>query len=355
MNDAHLRLAAQERFNRSRWRAQLDNLLSFVSGQNKDLIPYEEVASRLKMRQQVEKGTESVPLKQIVGSVGRYRDFTRSFLPRQNSSRERWTRVDAGMHGMAGLPPIELIRVGEVYFVRDGNHRVSVARANGLTHIEAYVTEMKTPIPLTTDDFERDRWLLKIEHAEFLRDTNLDQLCSGHNIELTEPGNYGTLLEHIRVHKYFLDLERLHAGEPEIEWDEAVMSWYDTVYLPVVDAIHRHGLLRNFPNRTEADLYLWIARHREELAEQNALAPLSPETSVNTFAQVHGGSGLQRTVRSVRTGLRRSLGMKPLGISDEEFDQSRARHQAGELSVSEAERASHGVYNGNGSSHNSSS
>ncbi len=338
MNDARLRLSGQERYTRNLARAQVSDLLSLITGDEADLVNYDEVSRRLRARQQIEAGTQWVPVNQIIGSVGRYRDFTRKFLPRAGVSKERWSRIDAAMNGFSGLPPVELYKIGEAYFVRDGNHRVSVARANGATHIEAYVTEVKSPVPLTLDDFERDRWLLKIEHDDFMRYTNLDALRPDHNIQLTEPGNYDRLLNHIQVHHYLMGQERKQRGEDKpFTWQEAVESWYDTVYRPVVEAIERDDLLQSFPGRTKADLYMWIAKHREELSQQYGMAPLSPEMAVHTFAEQHAGSRLRRTVREVRTGLRRALNLRPLGMSDAEFDEARARRASGELSVSEAQ------------------
>lgn len=339
METSYQEFEARDRFRRSVVSAQMVDLLGMLTGEHKDLVSYDEVVNRLRARQQIEKGTEMVPLEQIVGSVGRYRDFTRSFLPRAGIKQDRWTRLDTALNSMEGFPPVELFKIGEVYFVRDGNHRVSVARANGSTHIEAYVTEIETDIPLTADDFERDRWIIKVERKEFLQATQIDRIRPDHGIEITEPGRYQMMLRHIEVHRYLRNLELARQGSSErLDWEGAVASWYDTVYLPMVQAIHDYDLLRNFPGRTEADLYLWIAYHRERLAAAYGLAPLSPTAAVSTFAQLHGDSFFQRTLRGVIQGLHRVMGdEKPLGMSEEEFQEARARHDAGELSLSEAE------------------
>ena len=333
---------SRERFRRSAGKAQVADLMGKVTGSDTDLVSYDAVATRLRARQQIEMGTRMVPLEQIVGSVGRYRDFTRTFLPRAGISPERWARVDAIMHSLEGYLPIELYKIGQVFFVRDGNHRVSVARANGLTHIEAYVTEIETDVDLTLDDFERDQWIIKIERAEFLKATKLDELRPDNNVVLTAPGRYPILLRHITVHQYFLDLDRERAGNLEpVEWPAAVMSWYDHIYLPVVEAIRKYSLLDDFPNRTEADLYLWIAYHREELARRYDLAPLSAEAAVRTFAQVHSEKLFQRALKAIGVGLHRVLGSeRPPGMTEEEFEEARARYEAGERSLSEAEEES---------------
>jgi hypothetical protein len=329
-----------EKYRRNVGKAQVADLMAKMTGANVDLVSYDEVARRIKARQQIEMGTRMVRLNKIVGSVGRYRDFTRTFLPRAGVNPERWARVDAVMHSLEGFPPIEVYKVGDVYFVRDGNHRVSVARANGLTHIEAYVTEIPTDVPLHMDDFERDQWLIKVERSEFLKETQLDELRPAHGIEFTEPGRYQILLRHIQVHQYLRNLDLDHAGsEQRLSWEEAVTSWYDNIYLPMVEAIHDHDLMTSFPRRTEADLYLWIAFHREQLAKRYELAPLSPQEAVSTFAKVYSDRLVQQAVRTLKFELHRALGDldKPLGMSEAEFAESRARHAAGERTLAEAE------------------
>lgn len=343
MAGAYLRSDALNKYRRNVSKAQMADLLSLVTGEDTDLIRYDEVAKRLKARQEIALGTQNVPLDQIVGSVGRYHDFTRRFLPRSNVSAERWSGVDVAMNGFAGLPPVDLYKLGDTYFVRDGNHRISVARANGVSSIEAYVTEVQTPISLTVADFERDAWLIKIEQAEFMEDTHLDAVRPDHGVELTEPGRYAMLQHHIDVHQYFEEIGREKQGlDSYVSREEAVAGWYDHIYTPVVEAIRTYNLLRNFPGRTEADLYLWITHHRERLAARYRLAPLSPEASVTTFVEIHAKNPLQRTVKGLQQSWwkhRRNAALQPpAGMSDDEFYASRARHAAGEISLGEVER-----------------
>ncbi len=329
---------ARERFNRETRRALVRDLLRRLAGKDTDLLRYEEVARRLRAVRESRRRLESVPLEKIVGSVGRYRDFTREFLPREGADRERWVRLDAALNTLEHMPPVELYKIGEIYFVKDGNHRVSVARVNGLDTIEAYVTEIDAPVELTLDDVERDRWIIKAEQAEFLRQTHLDRIRPDAAIQVTEPGGYPTLLHHIQVHGYLRNQERARQGLPPLSQEEIVASWYDHVYCPLVEAIRRYRLLEQFPGRTEADLYLWIARHREALAARYGLAPLSPDAAVSTFAQVHSERPLARTWKGARLTLHRALGdRKPLGLSDEEFRELRLRHDAGEITLLEAQ------------------
>lgn len=254
--------AAVQDFRRARRRAALEQIMARITGKSADLLVYDEVRTKLRAAGQSRRGLQEIPLDAIVGSVGRYNDFTRSFLPKEDSSEMRWTRVRHAMTGLAGLPPIEVYKIGEAYFVLDGNHRVSVARRLGATHIEAFVTEVHTRVPLSPDD-QPDDLILKAEYAEFLGHTHLDHTRPQADLRVTVPGQYRILEEHIQVHRYFMGLEQ----QREIPYEEAAAHWYDTVYLPIVDIIRSQNLLRDFPGRTETDLYLWLAEHRGELEQ----------------------------------------------------------------------------------------
>lgn len=291
---------ADTRFQRVRRKAILEDLLSIVRGRSPELLSFEAVQAAVKTWQQVERPKpESIPLDKIVGSVGRYRDFTREFLPRESVSEERWKTVDMMIHGSTGLPPIEVYRIGDVYFVRDGHHRVSVARANGFKEIEAYVTQLDTAVPITVDTRPEDL-VLKAAYAEFLRQTKLDTLRPDTDLEVTEPGSYDELLQHIAVHRHYLGLEQ----QREIPWEEAVVSWYDRVYLPVAAAIWASDIMDQFPGRTAADLYLWVCRHREELAHDAGEVP-PPVVAISdlTADGANNASPAAKVVQTVKRAL----------------------------------------------------
>jgi nucleotide-binding universal stress UspA family protein len=248
---------AVQDFHRARRKAAMEELVARLTGKSPDLLSYEEVRKKLRANTKKEKGLRDIPMDAIVGSAGRYTDFTRSFLPKQNSDAHRWARVKVAASSMEGLPPIEVYQVGDVYFVRDGNHRVSVARDLGASHIQAYVTEVQTDVPMTPD-VRPDDLILKAEYADFLKWSNLRKVLPGIDLILTEPGKYADLKEHISVHRYYMGLEK----EGPVSLSDAVRHWYETVYRPVVDTVHRLDLLRDFPERTETDIYLWMAEHR---------------------------------------------------------------------------------------------
>jgi hypothetical protein len=225
------------------------------------LISFRDVQSQFPIEGQVYRGFQTVPVAAVRGSVDRYEDFSRNFLPRQSHTRDRWESVDRANLAGIDLPPIEVYKVGEIYFVKDGNHRVSVARQQGMKFIDALIVEVQTPVPLARDA-DRLELLRMAEYGQFLRATNLQQLRPGTKIRLTELGGYEQLLEHIGGHRWFLGTEY---GRP-FSWEEAVQSWHDTVYKPMVDLIVGHRIMHAFPGRTAADLYLWIVEHRYYLS-----------------------------------------------------------------------------------------
>ena len=250
-------------FERARRQATLERILARLTGEPAQLLPFEEVRQKLREEARTAKGLQDIALDDIVGSVGRYEGFTRRFFPLSDGDAERWARVKVAATGMKGLPPINVYKVGDAYFVRDGHHRVSVARQLGATHIQAYVTEVRTKVPLSPD-VKPDDLIVKAEHADFLEHTNLDEIRPEADLSVSVPGQYEVLEEHIAVHRYFMGLER---GE-EIPYQEAVAHWYDEVYSPVVAVFRESDILRDFPGRTETDLYLWVSEHRAELQEE---------------------------------------------------------------------------------------
>jgi nucleotide-binding universal stress UspA family protein len=283
---------AIEDFRRARRRAIMGQILSRLSGKSVDALSYEQVRKALKIEGQKAPQLRDIPLDSIVGSVGRYTDFTRSFLPKETVDEQRWAGVKVATTGLVGLPPIKVYQIGEACFVLDGNHRVSVARQLGATHIEAYVTEVQTRVPVTPQD-QLDDVILKVEYLCFLEESRIEEIRPEADLRVTAPGRYPLLLEHIQTHRYFmgLDLRR------DITYEEALASWYDTVYLPVVQVIRDQAILWHFPDRTETDLYLWAAKHRDTLRRQLGWEVEPTLAAADLSSQAN--SGVHRTVASV--------------------------------------------------------
>jgi hypothetical protein len=258
------RVKFQSVYNKAFWR----ELLSQLTGRHKDLLNFDEIRSRLHLHEEHYEGVHDVPLEQIVGSVGRYKDFTATFLPRKSGMKERWSRVYALANSMEGPPPIELYKVGDVYFVRDGNHRVSVARQLGAKSIQAHVIEMPTTIPLRPGMSHRELEAAEA-YANFLDETGLSRAAPDHeSIELTEPSRYHELMGHIFLHERVMEQLEDHA----LSTEEATADWYFTMYKPAIALIRKYDVLGLAKGkreaRTEGDLFLWLMNNLLDLRHQ---------------------------------------------------------------------------------------
>jgi hypothetical protein len=136
-------------FTRARRRARLRALgarLRRESTSNR-LLSFDDVRRELVANNRLQRGTRVVEVDQIVGSVGRWRDFDRSFLPARASVGQKWKRIDRAFQRSEDLPPVELYEIGDAYFVVDGHHRVSVARYHDVPTVEAAVAEFRPKLP----------------------------------------------------------------------------------------------------------------------------------------------------------------------------------------------------------------
>lgn len=257
--DGTNRLRGMQQFRSARRKARLNRLMSRLTGRPDELLIFDEVRKALALAHPVKEDLRDIPLNRIVGTVNRYHDFNRQFNPIQDSDEDRWARVKEMME-VQGLDPIEVYQVDDIYFVLDGNHRVSVSRQFGSETIHAYVKEFRTEVDLEPED-DIEAVVLKAEWRELMADTQLSTVRPAVDIRVTVPGRYDEIREHIAVHRYYMGQER---GE-EIPMEEASASWVDNVYLPAVEAIRELKLLEDFPGRTETDLYLWLKRHQHEL------------------------------------------------------------------------------------------
>ncbi len=267
-------------FSRARFKAFLNRVRSLVSGQPTTLLSYQDIREQLHIGGPIYRGVRTVRVDQIVGSLNRYDQFDRAFLPVQSDTAARWQNVDRAFYDEVSLPPVVLYKVGQVYFVVDGHHRVSVAREQGAEFIDAEVRECSTRVNITPDLKPEDLKILG-EKVRFLERTRLDDLRPQARIRLTIPDGFDRMLEHIAVHRYFmgLDLKR------DISEEEAITHWFDTVYFPIVKEIRRSKILKEFPGKTEGDLYLWVLDHQHYLAEAEGQSLQPPEQAAREFIE----------------------------------------------------------------------
>ncbi len=259
-------LEGVNKFQGLRSRAFLEEMLQLLRGKSTELLSFDDVRARLRLREESYRGLQDIPLEQIVGSVGRHTEFTTSFLPRTNEMRERWSRVYAQMNSMSGVPPIEVYKVGNTFFIRDGNHRVSVARQLGSKTIQAHVWELPTSVEMkpgmTLEDLDA-----AAAYVNFLDETNLRVTRPHHqSLAVSNVVGYAEMLAHIYLHGQIMEQR---VGHP-VKMADAAADWYDRIYRPAVTLIRKYAILDIARERklTEADLYIWLADHLRDIRRQ---------------------------------------------------------------------------------------
>ena len=263
-------------FSRARRRAFLRRIGAYLRNDpgSNQLLSFEEVKGALGTVSQVYLGMREVPVSQIVGSVGRHRDFDRTFLPSKPDLSTRWRRIDEIMHRAEELPPVSLYKIGDAYFVQDGNHRVSVARQQGVEMIDAEVVELRSRVPVDSALTARDL-LHKLEHRHLLERLPIDRVLPEIKVELSDIADYRRLATYIEAHGFRTSQLWKRYVSPE----EVLGDWYEYHYRPVAEMIREERVLDAFPDRTELDLYLWIVNHRERLALEARDEKISPRAA----------------------------------------------------------------------------
>jgi hypothetical protein len=238
------------------------------------LLSFEEVKGALGAISQVYIGRREVPVSKIVGSVGRHRDFDRAFLPSKPDLGTRWRRIDEIMHREEELPPVSLYKIGDAYFVEDGNHRVSVARQQGVEMIDAEVVELRSRVPVDSALTARDL-LYKLEHRRLLERLPIDRVLPEIHVEFSDVADYRRLATFVEAHGFRVTQLWKRYVSPE----EVLRDWYEYGYRPIAEMIREERILDAFPGRTELDLYLWIIYHREHLALEARDERISPQAA----------------------------------------------------------------------------
>ncbi len=269
---------ARADFQRARFKAFMNRVWGALSGQRFTLLSYDEIKEKLHVGGPIYRGVKTIRVDQIAGSLNRYHEFDRVFLPASDGLADRWQSVNRAFYQDIGLPPVVLYKVGQVYFVVDGHHRVSVAREQGQIYIEAEVRECATRVNITPDLKPEDLEILE-NKVNFLERTSIDSLIPDINIKLTIPDGFDRMLEHIAVHHYFMGLD----WKRDVSEEEAIRHWYDTVYLPILKVIRDTDILKEFPDKTEGDLYLWVLDHQHYLQEEEGMPLQPPEDAARKF------------------------------------------------------------------------
>ena len=253
----------EEDFNRAKNKAFFNEIQHFLSPEEASLISLNDVKQMLKPTNETYIGMKVIPIEKIVGSEGRYNDFDNRFFPKSSHLKNRWEHVDQAAIESIDLPPIKVYEIAGLYFVRDGNHRVSVAKARGTEFIDAEVVSLQSEITLKKPDNINDiiRQIINYEKRVFYSETGFGDITDYWCLDFSRTGRYDVIYNHILTHKYFINQNKAE----EVTMEEAILSWFNNVYLPLAINIRKKHILRSFPKRTIGDLYVWIVRYWNDL------------------------------------------------------------------------------------------
>ncbi|MBO0687521.1 MAG: hypothetical protein J2P45_30600, partial [Candidatus Dormibacteraeota bacterium] len=274
----------QVEFEEELGQARIRDLAGVFTRQPRTAPVLEDVVEAAGSTGEAELGVREIPLSQVKGSEHRVLDFDVSFLPRTDELRQRWVRRYTEMAEGRPISPVEVYRVGDSYFVKNGHLRISVARRLGWESIRANVVEISTRAPVGSDLTTREL-LHAAEYASFLELTELDRVRPEARLHCSQLGRYDLIYEHILGHRFFLGTEQ---GR-EVTVPEAAASWYDSVYWPLTEVVRAHGLDARLPGWTEADVYLALTRLWLGL-EKRERRPVGPVDAAEALeADLDGG------------------------------------------------------------------
>jgi hypothetical protein len=251
---------AQDDFSRAR-RAQLLAELGRRLRREPDdvglIMPFDEVVEALGMVGETQLGLQTIPLDSVVGTVDRTRDFDRGFRPTTPRVRGRWQRIAAAQRRGEAFPPISVYRIGDLHFVRDGHHRVSVAKSLGRTEIDAYVTEVRTRIG-TGESLRMADLPLKDHERLFHERVPLEPELHA-RVRPSDSWDYGRLAEGVEAWGFRVMQERREYMDRE----EIARLWFEEDFTPVVETLREAGFIRS--SETDADAYIRVVTARYEL------------------------------------------------------------------------------------------
>jgi hypothetical protein len=276
---------ADRDFTRARRRAFLRRIGAYLRRDpaSNRLLSFEEVRGAVGALEGAYVGMRVVPVEKIVGSVGRHQDFDRAFLPSTESVEGRWKQIDRAMIRAEELPAVSLYKIGDAYFVRDGNHRVSVARQQGVEMIDAEVIELRSRVPIDSALTARDL-LHKHEQLLLLERLPFDRVLPEIELRFSDVSDYRRLATHVEAHGFRLSQLWRRYVSPE----EVLRDWHEHSYRPISTMIREEKVLDAFPNRTELDLYFWILTQRERLALEALDESVTPATAKEDILRREG-------------------------------------------------------------------
>lgn len=266
MTETLLSSQTDEDFSKAHNKALFNEIQHFLNPDEATLISFSDIKKLLKPKEETYKGMQTVPVKLIVGSESRYQDFDNKFFPKKMHLKARWEHIDMAHIKDINLPPISLYELGGVYFVRDGNHRVSVAKAKEIEFIDAEVVSLQSEIKLKPSDSlkKMTKQVINYEKRTFYSETCFGDITDYWSLDFSVPGQYDVIYNHILTHKYYINMNKTE----EIELDKAILSWFKTVYIPVLHVINKHHIMKYFVGRTKSDMYVYIIKYWDEIKQK---------------------------------------------------------------------------------------
>jgi len=246
-------------FQRARRRQTLARLAHWLRREPDDvnlILPFDEVVAALGRKGERYLGLQTIKPDTIVGTVDSRRDFDRRFRPTSSRVRERWERLALAQRRGEAVPPIDVYRVGDLHFVKDGHHRVSIALATGQKTIDAYVTEVVTAVPAKGIRHRGDL-LVKSYEREFRSRVPLPPLAYA-KLTVRDPWSYAELGEAVEAWGF-----RLMQDERRfLDRSEVARRWLAEEFTPVVRMLRTAGLVGSC---TDAEAYMRVASERYRL------------------------------------------------------------------------------------------
>lgn len=285
-----------EDFNKAHNKALFNEIQHLLTPEEATLISFTDIKQMLRPKNEVYKGMQIVPIDRIVGSEGRYKDFDNHFFPKSNFLKARWEKIDSAMLQDIPLPPINLYEAGGLYFVRDGNHRVSVAKMKGQEFIDAEVVSLQSEIVLKPSTSKKNilKQVLSYEKRVFYSETNFGDITDYWCLDFTTPGQYDVIYNHIITHRYYINMDK-----PEvIPFEDALVSWFENVYLPVIQTLEANHIKKIFRKRTLSDMYIYLIKYWDEL-KQKLGNDFTLEAAVKDFKKQYGSNRLIQKIKNL--------------------------------------------------------
>ena len=226
-------------------------IFGFSFKKKENLKSFSEIQKEENAYNSVNLGIKEVSLDKIVGSVEKYADFDKNFVPKNNVVKQRWINIYIGYTSDSMLPTVILYKIKDNYYVYDGNHRVSVAKFLNFATIEAQVEEF-----LPTKD-TKDKVIYR-ENMIFEKETGLS------DIFLSEPIKYKYLKEEIESYKNLLDKRK----NENLDLKETAKNWYMNVFLPIKMILSENEIIKNYEGNPD-DVFLFFLEHKYYLSKNH--------------------------------------------------------------------------------------